>query len=168
MLNAPRSCLEHAIHLSAKHVAEEIAPTALSKITKKLKAAMKESAGLDKLDCKVEQLLAAADPGKLDKEDEDNNRDDKAANSRFVAMLSNAVGILMALAKQVGYLYSQICAVLTKRFRSRSRRKPRHSSRRCAKKLTSSPSASFSGSRRAGHRSRAFLTGSYIFERCEI
>jgi hypothetical protein len=87
------SCMEHAIHLSAKHVAEEIAPTPLSKLAKRIKAVLHCTTDLDTLDQEVERILQASDDAQLDTED---SEDDFSETD-----LGDALGIALALATQV-------------------------------------------------------------------
>jgi hypothetical protein len=89
--------MEHAIHLSAKHVADTIAPTPLSKLVSKVKAVLQTSANLDILDKHVEQILAASCNTQLGDGDDDNDLKSLMSD----AVLSDALGVALAIAAQV-------------------------------------------------------------------
>jgi hypothetical protein len=82
------------MNLGAKHVAQAIAPTALSKLMKKVKAAMKNTTDLDVLNHHVSALLIAADRRELGDDDSDDESD-------MESDIGDSLGIALALAKQV-------------------------------------------------------------------
>jgi hypothetical protein len=65
--------MEHAIHLSAKHVAEAIAPTPLSKLAHRIKAGLHSTTNIDALDEEVECILEASKDVQLNTEDADDH-----------------------------------------------------------------------------------------------
>jgi hypothetical protein len=83
--------MEHAIHLSAKHVAAVVAPTPLSRLVSKIKASLHALTDLDILDEQVEQILSVSQGG--DEDDLESLMSDAA--------LGDALGIALALAAQV-------------------------------------------------------------------
>ncbi|KAF9003891.1 hypothetical protein BDQ17DRAFT_1424862 [Cyathus striatus] len=113
-------CMEHAVHLSAKHFVQTIAPASSSVINKKIKAALKKSSRKGDLDLdelvsrsvflhevvKLAKIdLEAENEGEGDGKDEDEvegearGKDDGDDNFTFQA--SDSLGKALALVKQI-------------------------------------------------------------------
>jgi hypothetical protein len=103
--------MEHAIHLSAKHVAEEIAPTSASKLLKHFKNAVHSQSSLDDLDRELEDIL-----------DEEDIDDDLEQDPESLG--GDALGLALALAAQVSYIFGVGLHSSKHFFRSRHHLRP--------------------------------------------
>ncbi|KAF8976837.1 hypothetical protein BDQ17DRAFT_1417641 [Cyathus striatus] len=90
-------CMEHALHLAAKHFVETIVPTTSTAITKKVRAALKKSShrgdlDLDELDHELAEI-------NLDEPDTDGNSE--SDNEDFSFHPGDSLGKALALVKQI-------------------------------------------------------------------
>lgn len=92
--------MEHSIDLSARHFVEEVSPSSMAKLLKKIKKAFGDAEISDTVDLDMLDAQLAGFDFESDKEEGDD--DDKADSSQFD--VADSVGKALALVKQVSLL----------------------------------------------------------------
>jgi hypothetical protein len=88
------SCVEHAVHLCASHIVQEIAPTSLKAMIQRIKAGLAEGVSAEVLNDQLDTLLTHDT-------EEDNDESEDEGDLVDADDVSDALGIALELIKQV-------------------------------------------------------------------
>ena len=158
-------CMEHSLHLAAKHFVEVISPVSLASIRKKATAALKLAREGGHLNMEeLDKALYAVDAGDNNTEDGYSSGDGDGYDDETAFTPGDALGKALALVKQVVHsLFACAFAHYIIRFVCHLKRE--HSSSRLAFRSASSLLNSFSGFVHDGRHFTSSLIGCWCCRR---